>query len=246
MDQKLLSIGEASTLLGVSVDTLREWDRKGVLPSFRPLPTSKRYYRKEDIDNFLKGKRPIDLIGMAKEWISSKPATELPSSLYCKTSDIFSARLQHFGIEIENISEIKDIFPLIIAITGEIGNNSYNHNIYNWPDIPGTFFGYDLTKRVIVLADRGQGILKTLKRVLPKLKNDQDALRVAFTEYITGRAPEERGNGLKFVRDVVIANPIHLVLQTGNAELDLKKGDSELNITKTNSSLRGCIAIIQF
>ncbi|MBU0577373.1 MerR family transcriptional regulator [Patescibacteria group bacterium] len=246
IDQKLLSIGEASILIGVSADTLREWDKKGVLNSFRPLPTSKRYYRKEDINSFLKRDKPIDLIDIAKKWVSSEPPIELPSSLYCETSDIFSARLQHFSIEIENIADIKDIFPLIIAITGEIGNNSYNHNIGNWPDVPGTFFGYDIKKQEIVLADRGQGIFKTLKRVLPKLKNDQEALKVAFTEYITGRAPEDRGNGLKFVRDIVTQNPLHLEFQTGNAILELKKDDQELNIKKTNTSLRGCIAIIKY
>ena len=50
-----------------------------------------------------------------------------------------------------------------------------------------------------IVADRGQGVLATLKQVLPDLKNDKEALLVAFTKNITGRAPERRGNGLKFV-----------------------------------------------
>lgn len=246
MDHQLLTIGETAKLLGISQDRLRRWEESGILQSFRPSPTGNRYYRKTDIETFLKGNETIDLISMANKWVSSESPIELPSALYCETSDVFTARLQHFSAEIENMPDIKDIFPLIVAITGEIGNNSYNHNIYNWPDVPGAFFGYDTEKREIVLADRGQGIYETLKRVRPKLKSDQEALNVAFTEYVTGRAPEDRGNGLKFVKDVVIDNPLYLTLQTGDAKLELKEGDSTLNITKTSTSLRGCIAIIKY
>ncbi len=51
----------------------------------------------------------------------------------------------------------------------------------------------------IIIADRGRGIMETLKKVKPGLANDMDALTVVFTERISGRAPEARGNGLKFV-----------------------------------------------
>ncbi len=53
-NNKLLSIGETANLLGISIDTLREWDKKEILRSFRPSPSSHRYYRQEDIENFLK------------------------------------------------------------------------------------------------------------------------------------------------------------------------------------------------
>lgn len=248
MDQKLLSIGETAKTIGISIDTLREWEKKGILLSFRPFPTSKRYYRKEDIDNFLKkdDQSINDLTGLAKNWVITKSPITLSSSLYCETSDVFSARLQHLSTKLESIPELKNIFPLLVAIAGEIGNNSYNHNIGNWPDIPGVFFGYNTQQRIIVLADRGQGILKTLSRVLPKLKNDQEALHVAFTEYITARAPESRGNGLKFVKDIVTENPLHLVFQTGNAKLELQEKDLELKIEKADTSFHGCITIINY
>ncbi|MBI2340335.1 MAG: hypothetical protein HYU99_08235 [Deltaproteobacteria bacterium] len=58
----------------------------------------------------------------------------------------------------------------------------------------------------IVIADRGQGILSSLKRVLPSLKDDQEALETAFEKKLSGRAPEKRGNGLKFVRGVIHGN----------------------------------------
>ena len=41
----LLSIGEAARLLGVSVDTLRRWDREGKLASIRTLGGQRRFSR---------------------------------------------------------------------------------------------------------------------------------------------------------------------------------------------------------
>ncbi len=86
-----------------------------------------------------------------------------------------------------------ELFSLLVSVAGEIGNNSFDHNLGLWPDTPGVFFGYDLNKKQIVLADRGVGVLKTLKRVRPGLARDADALEVAFTEVISGRAPERQG-----------------------------------------------------
>lgn len=249
MNKKLLSIGEASTLLGVSIDTLREWDKKGIFHSFRPSLTSKRYYQKDDIDRFLQKKTSSNannLAQLAKNWAFSTMPPPIADSLYCQTGDIFNARLQHFEIELARIPELKDIFSLVVAIIGEIGNNSYNHNTGNWPDVPGTFWGYDINLRLAVLADRGQGIHKTLQRVLPDLKTDKEALHTAFTKYISGRAPENRGNGLKFVKDVIMENPLHLLFYTGNAELELGQHDSGLKIRETDVSFHGCMAVINF
>jgi len=63
---------------------------------------------------------------------------------------------------------------------------------------------------------------------------------------ISGRAPEYRGNGLKFVKDVVTANEISLFFQTGNAQLKIKKGDFNINIQKSAINFRGCLAVIKF
>jgi len=245
----MLSIGETAKILGVSIENLRNWDKNGILPSFRPSPSSKRYYRREDIENFLKKDTKIEeenIANLAKEWAISKTPASIPASFYCETNDVFSARLQSLSILLERLPELKEIFPLIIAIIGEIGNNSYNHNIGNWPDVPGIFFTYSLDKRQIILADRGRGILKTLQRVVPNLKTDKEALNIAFTKYISGRAPENRGNGLKFVKDVISENPFRLQFYTGNAETELKQNTTKLNIKTLDTKFHGCIAIIQY
>jgi hypothetical protein len=66
--------------------------------------------------------------------------------------------------------DAKPLFSLLTSVAGEIGNNSYDHNLGQWPDIPGIFFAYDLNKKQIALADRGVGILETLRKVKPELK----------------------------------------------------------------------------
>jgi len=108
------------------------------------------------------------------------------------------------------------------------------------------FFSYSMRNRKVVLADRGQGILTTLKRVRPELVDSSEAIKMAFTETISGRYPETRGNGLKFVRSIIIKEPFSLTFQTGDAKLYLKKDDIELNIQKIESSIKGCFAVINF
>ena len=237
---KLLSIGQTARLLGVSIDTLRRWDSTGHLRSIRSGPKGHRFYNKSDIDQYL---QHIEIT--ARKWTESI-YPEIPNAdVYCQARDIFQARLETFQSILSKITSIETV-SLITAIAGEIGNNSYDHNLGSWSDIPGVFFAYSIRDRKIVLADRGQGILTTLKRVRPELVNSNDAMRVSFTETISGRFPETRGNGLKFVRSIIVKNPFSLYFQTGNSQLYLKRNDIELNITQTETIIKGCFAIISF
>lgn len=54
---ELLSIAEVARLLGVSTMTLRRWDAKGILKSFRPTPSSQRRYRRIDVERFLSNQK---------------------------------------------------------------------------------------------------------------------------------------------------------------------------------------------
>jgi len=188
----------------------------------------------------------MDQIELAKKWVFE--SSDLSADYYCSNSAVFQSRLVRLQEELSGASDekLKNIFPLIVAVAGEIGNNSFDHNLGNWPDISGILFAYDLSQRQIVLADRGQGILCTLKRSKPSLTNDQEALIAAFTETISGRAPENRGNGLKFVREVIIKNQMQLSFQTGNANLELGYGERDLTIKKVEPVFRGCLAVIKF
>lgn len=239
MEEKLLTIREASEILGVSVDTLRRWDKSGKLVAIRKQGGTHRYYRQKDLEVFAS-----DLVKLANDW--TRDGSEIPSTFYCADSSFFQARLSKLQAVLVRAGIANKLLPLVVAVAGEIGNNSFDHNLGNWPDTPGVFFGYDATKRQIVLADRGLGVLATLRRVRPELKNHVEALRVAFTEIVSGRAPEERGNGLKFVRQVVAEHPISLFFRTGDAELRLKKNSPDLFITRSAADIRGCFALINF
>lgn len=185
-----------------------------------------------------------NLFKLAKDWAISHK--EFSDQFYCQNSGVFQARVTKMGGLMMENKDAKKLFSLLTSVSGEIGNNSYDHNLGQWPDTPGIFFGYDLTKKQIVLADRGLGILQTLKRVRPELKNHEEALKVAFTEIISGRKPEARGNGLKYVRNVVSKNPINLVFQTGDAKLILNGNSADLSIEKVKENVRGCIALITY
>lgn len=239
LDNKdLISIGEAAELLGISIDTLRRWDKSGHLKATKSVG-GHRLYSRFQIELYLS-----DMQLLAKNWVES--AAEIPSKLYCPNSAVFQARLHKMEGLLSQIKELKNIFPLIVAVAGEIGNNSFDHNLGNWRDIPGIFFGYDIRKKMIILADRGQGVLATLLRVRPSLKTHAEAVKVAFVEVISGRAPESRGNGLKFVRQVIADNPVGLVFRTGDTELILEKDKAELDIHEAVSELHGCLVFITF
>ena len=239
VEQEVITISEAAEILGVSIDTLRRWDKSGKLSPVKTSDAGYRLYYRSQVELFLN-----DLFGLAKDWVLR--GIEMPSKFYCSNSAVFQIKLIHMQDLLMGVAELSPIFPLVVAVTGEIGNNSFDHNLGNWPDVAGIFFAYDIHKRNIVLADRGLGILTTLKRVKPELSTDKEALRVAFTEILSGRSPESRGNGLKFVRKVVAENPIGLLFQTGDAELILAKDSDALDIKPSPEPFRGCLALITF
>ena len=245
--ENLISIGQIANLLGVSVDTLRRWDRNGQLTAIRrnKKMNSHRYYRLSEVEEFSK---TLDAFKLAKKWMIDKKGFEPLSCYYCPNSYIFQSRLSNLERKLSEKGELKYFYPSIVAVAGEIGNNSFDHNIGAWSDIPGIFFSYNIDKREIVLADRGQGILKTLRQVRPRLKNDVQALRVAFTKIISGRSPERRGNGLKYVRKIVNSKRMRLFFQTNSAWLELKGKNPrpKLEIKISNTFLKGCLVKIEF
>lgn len=54
MEQKYLSIKDAARLIGVTPLTLRNWDKKGVLTSYRNPVNNYRVYRSDQIELFLR------------------------------------------------------------------------------------------------------------------------------------------------------------------------------------------------
>ena len=176
----------------------------------------------------------------------AKSALNLESEYYCQTRDVLQARTDRMTIMLLQNSRIDKNHAYVIgALISEIGNNSFDHNLGAWPDIPGAFFGYDITQdqKHIVLADRGQGMFATLKKVKPELQDDEEALKVAFTERISSRLPERRGNGLKYVRENIANLQLHLAFFSGNAMAELNE---KMIVQKTDQNIRGCLAVLTF
>jgi excisionase family DNA binding protein len=240
MKKDQFTIGEAAEYLQVSVDTLRRWDASGKLKALRSSG-GHRYYPKEQLKGFV-----LDIESIARVWAESPTAPELLPDQYCHTHDVFKARLDTMSAILNQDAALKSTVSLITAVTGEIGNNSFDHNFGNWPDVPGIFFHYNIDKRVIVLADRGLGIRATLLRVRPMLKDDIEALTVAFTERISGRTPEQRGNGLKFVRDVATKYPLGVSLQSGMALAEIAKNNGQFKVRLAERNIRGTLARITY
>lgn len=239
MQDKLLTISQAAEYLGVSLNTLRRWDENGKLVAIKKDGGTHRYYHEKDLEIFAS-----DLIKFASEWI--RDGIEFPGTFYCPTSSIFNARLTKMEYALIQKPGFEKLYSLIVLITGEIGDNSFAHNLGKWPDTAGIFFGYDLTKGIIVLADRGWGVLETLRHVRPQLPSHVAAVEVAFTEFISGRAPEKRGNGLKTVREIVTEQPIDLFYTSGDAEVRMKGPDKTFHVTRGLHIVRGCLATVEF
>jgi hypothetical protein len=141
----------------------------------------------------------------ALEWYKGS-ASSIDADQYCSTRDVFEGRLSRLPLNAQKhigISE-SDSF-LLAASIGEIGNNCFDHNLGHWKNEPGIYFGYNFKQNegLLWIADRGRGVYESLHAVHKEIGTPQQALEIAFDKKISGRFPERRGNGLKFVRQII-------------------------------------------
>jgi len=159
------------------------------------------------------------------------------NKIFSSTRDIFSARLQSYILETEKYLEA--------AVIGEIGNNTFDHNFGFLTSNPkGVYFNHEYKQKYTVLADYGKGIRQSLLPVLPSIASDEEAIEIAFTKRVSGRSPELRGNGLKFVVEVIKQKNWHLYFQSGYGSCSIDK--NLISFQKMEKSLEGCLAIISF
>jgi DNA-binding HxlR family transcriptional regulator len=181
------------------------------------------------------------------EWAKEKKISKNPIEV-SQTRDALSARLPR----LKNLLQLglsSQILPLVIATTGEVGNNSFDHNLGQWRDVPGCWVEVQPTGKNlwICIADRGQGIFHSLKRAHPRIINEQVALESAFEKIISGRAPEQRGNGLKFVRQSLTQSKGGgLACISGNARIQYGERGAEClkQLTKHLSKIPGTVVLM--
>lgn len=152
---------------------------------------------------------------------------------YCSTRDQAHARLPKWMTYFSSLGISAGDSAILTAIMGELTNNSFDHNLGQWHGPAGCVVGFSRTasELVVFIADRGQGIVSSLKRVVPNSSSDE-ILKKAFEERISGRAPEKRGNGLKFVAKHLLLNGGSLVCFSEGARYAI--GHSALSFPNNN------------
>ena len=158
------------------------------------------------------------------------------TDLFSKTRDVFQARLDTYVSRTNRYLES--------AVIGEIGNNTFDHNLdYDIHHQRGAFFTYNADGSYAILADFGEGVRKTISRV-KEVNDDLEALELVFTENISSRSLEKRGNGLKFVSNSMIDQNWSLYFQSGTAVCSIDK--KERIFYNSDIDIIGCLVILDF
>lgn len=140
----------------------------------------------------------------ARQWVMLDHTDQAPpDAWYCATDSTWRGRFEKFAPYVRAEGVHDPNLPLMTSVIGEIGDNCFAHNLGTWRDVPGCWFAWSHDAMAGVLrveiADRGQGFLASLQRVRRELTTHRAALLVALTEWVSGRAPEDRGRGLKLL-----------------------------------------------
>lgn len=158
------------------------------------------------------------------------------NSNWSSNKGIFDARLQSYNLHTE--------LWLFGAVIGEIGFNTFDHNFgFNHSIKKGLYCNFEFDTDSVLLLDCGRGIKDSLTKVRPDLQDDLSAIRVAFTEMVSGRAPEQRGNGLKFVLNSIIQNNWYMYYQSGNAICLADSTGYSFSTSELNYS--GCLCLLR-
>ena len=154
-----------------------------------------------------------------------------------RTRDIFDARLVTYTSRSEKW--------LLGAVIGEIGANTFDHNFSFPPDVPKGFYcDFESVPNHIFMCDFGAGLKDTLSRVVKNVEDDMQAIQTAFTQAVSGRAPEMRGNGLKFVISSVVENKWDFYFQSGSAVCTADGNGYEF--VQSDYNHHGCFCILSW
>lgn len=152
------------------------------------------------------------------------------SHLFNNRSEL-NGRLASYETILKKIHKDECLY-LILSSLGEVGNNCFDHNLGYWQDEPGCLLIRETNYAII--CDRGRGIKQSLSSVYHLTKEDKNYISIAFTKIITGRAPEKRGNGLKFVRSNVLKCNLGLTCKSEGELIHFGKPKDQFSLELEN------------
>lgn len=125
------------------------------------------------------------------------------------------------GVPIEGLAEFK-------TCMSELFNNINDHTEYDVGSVFAQWYPQIKNLR-IAIADFGQGIPSTVRRVEPHLPDDQAIIR-AFDEGFSSQSkPQNRGQGLYYLRQNVLENlGGSLTVRSGAGTVTFKKSGNSL------------------
>ncbi len=172
----------------------------------------------------------------AFEWARAQKTDEPSGDVYCPTRDIAQGRVAKLPALLSSQKWSQEHAYAFAALIGELANNCFDHNLGTWRDIPGCWFEMSSDGEGVraLVADRGQGVFSSLLLVRPDIADDLQAVRIAFRGGTTGRAPEHRGNGLRYVWRTLNEDFIGATFRycSGVAELSVVAG-SDANLDQS-------------
>lgn len=170
-----------------------------------------------------------------KDWFETGKSTPNIARNFCNNRSDFNARLVSYDSMLGN-SLADDCKYLLTASIGEVGNNCFDHNLGFWNGSPGCLFFRH--SDFCIIADRGRGIKESLQGVYKLLPAENSYTEVAFEKVITGRAPESRGNGLKFTKRSILKCDVGFYCVSAGEDIYIGRlPSSDLSILTDNKSI---------
>src|SRR3989344_7652874 len=169
--KELLSIGEVSGIFGIHQDTLRNWEKKGLITPLRVGPRKDRKYRPEDIERIANDKSIVKELGVPLSDDEGKMnLTQLKAFLW-RSADILRGKIDSsdykkyiFGLLFyKRISDVWDeeYARLMTEYNDEtLASADYNHR-----------FQVPKECRWSVIEERAENIGQKLNEIFDKLTN---------------------------------------------------------------------------
>lgn len=156
------------------------------------------------------------------DWYEYGNFTKYIEDNFCSNRAEFNGRLVSYETLLKKKFQEECLY-LANSSFGEIGNNCFDHNLGFWQDRAGCLFVRDVD--YCLIADRGRGIKASLSSAYQLSATEPTYISVAFQKVISGRAPEKRGNGLKYTKKNVLKCQLNLFCNSDCEKIFI--GDSQ-------------------